>query len=197
MAVRLSVIMVQTPPASVAGQSLAESTIGSVIGVAGIDLALVGRIEQIDPSSTDYLTLESLTGDVAYLDWGPQEQSLQKLNQIGFHGFRARHAGDPDATDEDGTGSRRIYAFDLNQFDNGASVCESLTKLLKTRQTKTFSLGPAPIPGVTKRSTAQPASPTTKVQAPKAVQKSEPPALQRHSESDLDRLLDDLDSLDP
>ena len=42
MAVRLSVIMVHTPPASAASSELAESVVGQLIGLPEIDLTLIG-----------------------------------------------------------------------------------------------------------------------------------------------------------
>ena len=144
MAVRLCVIMVQTPPVSTTGQQLAEDTIGSVIGVPGIDLHLIGPIASIAPSSTEYLSLESLSGDAVILAWDDPDITIGELHDIGFAGVRARHTSDPDG--QASPVGRKIFAFNLSEFQSGAQVCEALQSLLKTRQTKTFQLEWAQLP---------------------------------------------------
>ena len=204
MAVRLTVIMVHSPPATASAQRIAESAVGEIIGRPGIDLTLVGPPNQIEPSSTDRLTLDSITGDAAVMDWRTPDDLIAALGEVGFMGARARHADDPGVVAT--PGQRRIYAFDLNQVTDAKDLCQALNKLLADRQVKTVSLAgltppkAPPQPGITavpptklapaknsvETTTSEPSS------APKGVVASPKPA-----SIDLDDLVDQLDELDP
>ena len=123
MAVRLSVVMVHSPPVSAlqvtedepsnraTAQQLAEAVVGELIGLNGIDVTLVGPIAQLAPASTDRLTLESLTGDVAVLAWQCASETMAALAGIDFQGERSPHAHDRDVA-LPAARIRRIYAFD-------------------------------------------------------------------------------------
>jgi hypothetical protein len=130
--------MVNSAPQRATAQRVAEAVVGELIGLAGIDLVLVDRLEHIEPTSTDFLTLDSLAGDVAVLDWQAAEVTVGTLNRLGFSGHRARHAHDPAATSAGK--SRRIYVFDLNEFDGAQRVVSALGEILSSRQIRTFSL---------------------------------------------------------
>ncbi|NNE00803.1 MAG: hypothetical protein HKN47_26105 [Pirellulaceae bacterium] len=143
MAVRLSVIMVHSAPANAAAQSLAESAVGELIGRPGIDMTLIGPLDQIAESSTDRLTLDSITADAAVLDWRSPQDLMDALATVGFRGVRAPHASDPASESATGAtvGQRKIYAFDLNHFATGAQLCTAVTQLLASKQVRTFALG--------------------------------------------------------
>ncbi|MCP4891346.1 MAG: hypothetical protein GY904_32725 [Planctomycetaceae bacterium] len=204
MAVRLSVIMIHTPPAGSGKQSLAEAIVGELIGLPGIDLTLIGPIQSLAESSTDRLSIDAITGDVAMLDWRTPQQSLSELSTIGFQGRRAPHANDPQPPENGVNAGRRIYSFDLSQVSNASTLVSALIQLRDHRQVKTISMGlvtprqrptasssPIPIhPVPVKPVTIEPASPKSKT--------ADTPETQRKSESiDLDELLDQLDQLDP
>ena len=202
MAARLTVIMVHSPPANAAAQGIAESVVGEIIGRPGIDLTLVGPLDQIAPQSTDLLTLQGITGDVAVMDWRTSDDLVQKLNETGFPGVRAPHADDQEPPSPP-IGQRRIYAFDLNQTTDAKQLCVALNNLLAERQVRTFTLG-----GIS--SQAKPAAkptaslPTVKTQPQKEPSQPESSARQgtkqRANESspiNLDDLVDQLDQLDP
>lgn len=143
MAVRLSVIMVHSTPPTAIAQQLAQRVVGELIGLTGIDLTLVAPVGQLSESSTDRLTLASLSGDVAVLDWQRPEEILGSLERIGFDGKRCPHLHDlgvpaPPAN------SRRIYAYDLSKFSSAEEVIDSLSRLNADRQVRAFQLGPPP-----------------------------------------------------
>ncbi|QDT13222.1 hypothetical protein [Planctomycetes bacterium K23_9] len=140
MAVRLNVIMVHSPPAKAGAQQLAEDVVGELIGRPGIDVTLVGSLDQAAATSTDMLTMESISSDVAVLDWRSPEQLMETLAKIEFGGDRCRHAEDQEAAPSR-PGSRKIYAFDLRRFSDAKLLCTSLQSLLATRQIKTVSIG--------------------------------------------------------
>ncbi len=207
MPVRLSVIMVHSPPPSTrqvpqdqkpkraSPERMAEAVVGELIGLSGIDLTLVGPIAQLPEASTDRLTLESLSGDVAVLDWQSPPHTLAALASIGFQGERSPHACDRNVAAPPAN-LRRIYAFDLNEFSQSSDVIEALSQLKSSRQVRTFSLDLAP------RTTTLP---DAKTQAGSAARAPRPNSPRKHSDAkaisgeslNLDDLLDQLDQLDP
>ena len=210
MAIRLTVVMIQTPPPTVAAQTLGEGVLGELIGRPGIDMTLIGGLDRQVEDSTDRLTIEALTGDVAVLDWQPAETIASAMRAAGIDGQRWPHPGDPDAPlPTAAAAGRRIYALDLNRFDTAEAVCDAVKALLASRQTRTFTLE---MPGGAKLrrtpATKPPVPPqpaqATKDRRPNAAPptvSSPPPQAASPSDSaagvDLDRLVDQLDELDP
>ncbi len=184
-AVRLSLVMVHSSPFASA-RLLPEAIVAELIGVPEIDLTLVGPLAQLSASSTDRLALESLTGDVAVLDWQSPDEIVRSLARVGFDGDRVPHANDVEAT-APRTPGRRIYAFDLTRFRDLTSLHQAIGQLKSSLQVRTFSLplgpstvvSPSPVP-------SQSPSPVVEPLQPKP-----PPAI------NLDDLLDQLDDLDP
>ena len=213
MPVRLSVVMVHTPPAAVAASQLAEAIVGELIGMPEIDLTLVGNLVNISPASTDLLSLESHTGDVAALDWQPPADIVAALGKLGFKGSRTPHPDDLQAPPAEPT--RRIYAFDLTQFPDARSVCEAVAKLRSQRQVRTFTLSPAATAKSktdsssaavvdtpqTPQNARQPDSRAPTVDSPSpgtADGRNAPrPTARPQGSRDLDDLLDQLEELDP
>jgi len=141
MAVRLPVLMVHTPPASAAAQRLAEAVIGELIGRPGIDMVLIGSTAELADDSTDRITLDSLTGDAAVLDWRTPDEIVAGLQRNGLTGVRAPHRHDAEAAANQHRG-RKIYAFDLRKFSDAAKVAAAVMQLNQNRQVRTFSLSP-------------------------------------------------------
>jgi hypothetical protein len=212
MAVRLSVIMVQSAPPSAAAGRTAEAVVGELIGLGGIDVTLVGPLAEISSASTDQLTLESLSGDVAVLDWQSPSAIMASLHQIGFGGQRSAHENDPDVESR-AANLRRIYALDLAKFSRPEDIFQALTRLNASRQVRTFSLGlsansdsqqtepPARAtsqekPRRAKNVEAIPEKPlgTSSTQPPSEDTSTSP---ERGESLNLDDLLDQLDQLDP
>lgn len=213
MAVRLPVVMVHTPPPESGASQLAEAIVGELIGMPEIDLTLIGNLTQISTESTDRLSLETLTGDIAALDWQPPAGIVAALGELGFKGSRTPHPNDPEAPPAEP--SRRIYAFDLNLFPDARSVCDAVAKLKQQRQVRTFTLSPTvgAKGAVESTSATQANTPDTpKIASARdfGVPAVEPPsvgsvdgsidsrpAAHPHASRDLDDLLDRLEELDP
>ena len=212
MPVRLNVLMVHAPIGDASAQFLGETVVGELIGLPGIDLTLIDRLDQIDPASTDQLTLDSISADIAVLAWQPVAETIRLLTATGFNGKRARHAHDQaaDARAQAAADSPRIYGFDLHEFDSVQQLCSALAELLASRQVRTYTLesliskpasGPA-IPDTAKAvelqsSANSPQAPTAETTAADA---TEPAAAGRgpsRQPLDLDHLVDQLDQLDP
>ncbi len=140
MAIRLNVIIVHSPPPLAGAQQLAESLVGELIGRPGIDVALVSSLDGISADSTDALTLESISGDVAVLDWRSPADLMHALAALQFIGSRAPHANDP-SSDEPPAGTRKIYAFDLQTQVDAKQLCSDLQALLASRRVQTFTIG--------------------------------------------------------
>ena len=146
MATRLTVVMIETPPPTAGASRLAEDVVGHVIGRPGIDLTLVRSLTSTDAGSTDRLTLDSITGDLAVLDWQEPAATIRDLKSIGFPGHRAPHQWDSSASPVP-PASRRIYLFNLNQFEDAGQVLQELDQLKSKRAVRTFSIGSAqPLP---------------------------------------------------
>jgi hypothetical protein len=216
MAIRLTVIMIESvaPPAAGAGSNqLIEQVVGNLLGRPGIDLVLIRSLAGLDPNSTDGLTLESIAGDVAVLDWQPPEEIVSALQRIGFNGCRAPHRFDTSAAVA-AADERRIYAFDLTRIRDVAELQSALEALKSDRQVRTFSIGTlapprrpaasqAPRPAVP---AAEPASvpvsvpassvPASSVPASSVPASFVPAAVCRQTELDLDALIDQLDRSD-
>lgn len=146
MAVRLSVVMVHSTPATATAERIAQGVVGELIGLSGIDLILVAPLDSLSETSTDRLTLSSLDGDIAVLDWRQPEVTHASLKRIGIEGLRTRHAADPevaaDAVKPDAQPPRKLYLFNLMEFTSPERVISSLTKLNQARAVRTFSLAP-------------------------------------------------------
>ena len=192
---RLTVILIQPPPPE--GVSLAEELVGELIGRPGLDLTLVGRLESLEKSSTDQLTLDSISGPAAVLDWQPASELFESLSKINFLGLPTPHQLAPETPAATGGSNRQIFLFDLNQLRDARAILGELQRLRESLGVKTFSLGslqPA------KQETA--VSPSEKpLDSVHAEQRSEPEPIARAAairsdEDALDDLIDRLDELD-
>lgn len=133
-----------------------EGVIGQLIGAEGIDLALIGRPSTLAEDSVDRLTLESLSGDVAVLDWRSPEAIVGDLVAVGVDAERAAHPHDAEAganvavaigstsPTSPVSARRRVYAFDLANFGQPEEVIAALRALNQRRQVRTFTIGLGP-----------------------------------------------------
>ena len=145
MAVRLSVVMVHSSPATSNAERVSQGVVGELIGLSGFDLILVAPLDSLSETSTDRLTLSSLSSDIAVLDWKPRDVIQDSLNRIGVEGSRTRHAADPEVAVDvvsPGVQPRRLYLFNLMEFMTAGEVISSLEQLNKGRAVRTFSLAP-------------------------------------------------------
>lgn len=192
MAARLTVIMIESPPPTAAAARLADDIVGHLIGRPGIDMTLVRSLMALEESSTDRLTLESITTDVAVLDWQPPQMIVDALHSVGFVGWRALHSGDLESPPGPISG-RKIYAFDLTQTSDAAGLIEALQNLRAQRDIQTFSIGSlteAP------RRQALPSNPIPPAPLPSVDVQSGTGRVSPAAEIDLDDLIDQLDRLD-
>ena len=132
--------MVHTAPPTASGQKLSEQIVGEVIGRPGIDLTLVGSLSSISESSTDRLSLDSISGDVAVLDWYPVATTIESLSKLGFEGIRSPHANDM-VLENNAKPGRKIYGFDLTQVKSAREILAALQRLAQIGDIKTVSLG--------------------------------------------------------
>ncbi|MEC8474287.1 MAG: hypothetical protein VXZ38_06550 [Planctomycetota bacterium] len=140
MAVRLPVILIQSRPPHAAAEKLADSLVGELIGAAGLDLILVDPVAEMETGAIDRLTLESLEGDVALLDWKDSSEIIRDWRDAGLVGERAPHDLDSKAV-VGVAGVRRVYAIDLRVAQSYREVLTALGKIQSERMVKTFSLG--------------------------------------------------------
>ncbi len=194
MPIRLSLVLTQSPPAKAVATGSADAIVGELLGLPGIDLTLVGRLESIDEHSTDRLTLQSITGDIVFLDWQTAEQICTGLLSHGIEGVRWPHPHDLQADTTSGPpGLRRIYAFDLRQFEKAAELRVALQSLHAEKQIKTIALGSL-TPQVAQKSTIQSVAKMEKRESP--VRTPQSPSRAILSSGQLDALVDELDDFD-
>ena len=148
MAVRLSVVMVHSTPATPSAERVAQGVVGELIGLSGIDLILVAPLDSLGEASTDRLTLSSISGDIAVLDWRSPQVMHESLSRLGVDGQRTQHPADP-ATAEMGSAPvkpnvqlRKLYFFNLSDFTAPEAVVSSIAELNAARAVQTFSLAP-------------------------------------------------------
>lgn len=190
---RLPVILVQHAPAG--GQSLAEALVGELIGRAGLDLTLVDRFESIREDSSDRLTLDSIQGDAAVLDWRSPADIMEGIGKIGFEGTRQAHQLDSDVKESGPRQSRRLFLFDLRGSVDAKVIVSELVRLRESLGVKTFSLaGLAGPPRKTAPDTPAKMVPTSP--PPREPDLPKEPTTQAPSGDALDRLIDHLDELD-
>ncbi|WP_413430885.1 hypothetical protein [Crateriforma spongiae] len=225
MAVRLNVLLIQTPPPTSAAGSMIDEIVGQLIAVPGVDLMLVRSPQHWEPGSTDHLTLENLQNDVAVLDWVPIEQSADALRQVCQDHARTRHENDVVAPPPRG-GSKCLFLFDLGQFETAVDVVDAIHRIQESRQVRTFQLlGTTAAPqktnvdpvgtkgGIRENSDRRPTSPRANPGVGEssnnsdAASRADPKRAENQrsaktltnpdSHQALDRLLDELDELDP
>jgi hypothetical protein len=131
--------MNQAPPRTEDVQAMSEGIVGELIGRPGIDMMLVDDLALQNHDSTDRLSLGSISGNFAYVDWRNPDVAVELLHACGIAGYRSRHATDP-LGHAPRSGSRRIYCFDLRQFSSPREACAALLALQSSLEIKTFSL---------------------------------------------------------
>lgn len=166
MTVRLNVMLVQSPGMSgLQSEINAELTI-QLMGIPGIDVAIVNSFQPDTASGTDRLLLTATQNDMAIIDWREPGEVLRDLEQLGVAGQRAPHRLDPSVPPI-AAGLRRLYLIDLRRGDRPASVVDALRALLQDRRVVAVTLG---APGVAPRASgAKPLSPLAPPVAAEAV----------------------------
>jgi hypothetical protein len=227
MASRLSVLMIQSKPPTPSAQRMADEVVGNLIGAGGLDLMLIAPPASLAETATDRLTLETLTGDVAVLDWQDPERIVLSLASVNFRGHRTPHPHDLDATlaatsspavasSPAAAAPRRVFAFDLRRFAGSRELIDALQELNSRRQVRTFGIGivsriPQADADQRKAPSAQlPA--TDQADTVSGAERTGPPLRQSSSQAtvqpagkevrpagalDLDELLDQLEQADP
>ncbi|XZE54445.1 hypothetical protein SH139x_000410 [Planctomycetaceae bacterium SH139] len=184
MSARLSIVLSQAGNQIANGRDIEGELVADLIGAAGMDLSLIGPLEQLGHAATDRLVIDGLTGDFALLTWDEPAVSLAQLTAASVPGYRAPHQLDPepaanqaaavvgnaaDAGVSEQPTRRRIYCFNLREHSI-ASVRAGLEKILLTRQTPTISLGSlAASSRANRRSDEQQAKPLSTAESPSAI----------------------------
>lgn len=142
MAARLNVLLVQSPRMTPLQSNINAALAVQLMGVPGLDLAILGAVAP-EMANTDRLLLESLSGDLAIVDWRGPEETLLALERLGIAGSRAPHRLDP-GSGQPPQGARRLYLVDLRRGDSPAQVLAGLQAILASRRVVTVSLGAPP-----------------------------------------------------
>ncbi|WP_153557885.1 hypothetical protein [Roseimaritima sediminicola] len=201
MAVRLPVLLSQSPDGSSRQQQRQTETVMGLLGVAGLDVSLIGPLGRDTLSDTDRLVLESQERDFALVSALPPEQAIDVLTSLGISGRRAAHRLDPQA--DPGTG-RKIFCLDWSAAGTGDALLRALEQILAEQQTVTIPLQLAPpqraaaTGSATTGSDSQPAARRRPEARPAAAEVAPPsrPGSASASDDSLDALVQDLNDLD-
>lgn len=143
MTPRLSVLMVQPPRLSALQSKIQDQLVVELIGVPGIDLAIVGSLDPAEGTATDQLLISSLAADLAVIDWRGADDVLDLLIKCGLSVARAPHPLDLKAGPVSGQGMKRIYVFDLRNGDKPLDIVGALKGLLRDRRVVAIPIGMA------------------------------------------------------
>lgn len=209
MAVRLTVLLVQSSRMSGLQTGINADLVFQLMGVPGIDLSIVNSLNPTEIAETDRLLLSSLETDLAVLDWRDADDSLAALANLGIVGTRAPHQLDPHTPAAE-PGTRRIYLVDLRSGDPPPTVVNAMKHLLDQRRVVAVPLSigglarpkstpttppPLPVASVTLTSTPTP-TPTSGVPKPASISSGPQPAKNEPSDRDLDALVEGLNAAD-
>lgn len=160
MSARLSVVLCQSSNGSPVRRDVEGDLVARLIGSAGLDMSLIGSLDNFDPSGTDRLLLDGLSGDAAILSWHNPADGMERCQTIGVRGFRAQHALDPAGSPQPpsatrsgpinlpvvGNGgtttsnpdARHLYFFDL-AAGSVEQIVAGLQQLLQTKRGLTLA----------------------------------------------------------
>jgi len=221
MAVRLSVVLVQSSRMSGLQSGINADLVFQLMGVTGVDLSIVNSLNELEIAETDRMMLSALDSDFAVVDWSDLDETLTKLAALGINGIRSPHQLDPDAPAVP-LGIRRIYLVDLRNGYKPEEVVAAMKRLLEQRRVVAVPLSiggldkvagatnrPAPIPTIAAQMSAGKTASIQKLVAPgdntqpgsytskKATDESSNKASKGEpSDGDLDALVDGLNAGD-
>jgi hypothetical protein len=150
MTVRLNVMLVQSPGMSGLQSEINTELAIQLMGVPGIDVAILNSLRAELAPETDRLLLSATHNDLVIIDWREPSEVLHDLAQLGITGTRAPHRLDPDAAAVT-AGVRRLYLIDLRRGDRPAAIVDALRALLNDRRVVTVSLA---VPATTRQLSA-------------------------------------------
>lgn len=133
MSVRLNVLLVQAARSSPLREGIGAELAMQLMGVPGLDLAIVSSLAADDAAETDRLLLGSFANDLAVIDWCDAGAMLEALAALGVSGRRAPHRLDPSVPAVS-PGERRLYLIDLRRGDSPDAVVAALRALLSDRR---------------------------------------------------------------
>lgn len=141
MTARLSVLMVQPPRLSALQAKIQDQLVVQLIGVPGVDLAIVDSLDPAEGAATDQLLISSLAADLAVIDWRGADDVLDLLIKRGLSVVRAPHPLDLKADSVSGQGMKRIYVFDLRNGDKPLAIVGAIKDLLRDRRVVAIPIG--------------------------------------------------------
>lgn len=203
MAVRLPVVLAQSSGGSTARQSLEADAVMRLITAPGIDVSLVGPLDSGSLSGTDRLVFESQERDFVLVSHHSADDAIDELQAMGIGGRRAVHPHDQEASAGEG---RRVYCFRWSDFSDSEILEQALVQLHQGAQVVAV---PIQFPGTVKKASVStsetpnaairqnsPAPPPPASQPSVKKELTEDSGQQNTSDTDLDRLVADLNDLD-
>lgn len=217
MVARLTVIVCQAGTYSGATSDLEESLVAELMMTNGMDATMVGPLERIDPSDTDYLCIHSFNHSLAILSWLSLEQVQEHWSRLGLQGQAVSLGTLAEAkvsavVNENTSSKRKIYHHQLTAASSLEDIVAQLKELWESRNVKTVSIAGMPLPSKSENLPTQPSLPlvreirATDQAANPSIEPIQGAGLDTDSEAStqdeqiedevLDQLVDDFDALD-
>lgn len=193
MAVRITVVIIQSAQRDGRITDLEEQLLTRVMFENNMDAVLVGPVEHMEIDGTDALCLSKIPSGTVLLGWLSNADAADRFQQLGM----------PWRIDGRGQAIQLRYR-QLTLGESSDSVFTEISNILKNISVRTLQIA---IPTTPLKSLPPNILPTApKAPAPSPAQRSEsslieiqPKASTRHGQGDrddLDQLVDDLEALD-
>lgn len=207
MAARLTVVVSQSSARDSQAAELEENLVAELMMTDGLDATMVGPLESVDPSDTDFLCISSFNHSFVVASWLPlseMQSHWQRLNLVG----NVTDIENPLPVAAD---VRRIYHVHLNANLDSNQLIPRLRQIVRDRNTSTIGIGSLTTTPTSKSETNPRASPihpeptfgdlkTPPTSPAEKEGRTEPVPNPEEAQdpewSHLDELIDEFDSLD-
>jgi hypothetical protein len=141
MAARIPVVVSQSVRRENIMIELEESLVTELMFTNGLDATLIGPLQHISLDSTDHLCLEGFKGPFALFTWGTASLCREQLSRLKIDGDVVDHGEGPLRSASFGPRTTRwIDHFQIDLSTPISTWVEALKQLLKSRETRTFSI---------------------------------------------------------
>lgn len=193
MAVRITVVIIQSAQRDGRFTDLEEQLLTRVMFENNMDAVLVGPVEHMESDGTDALCLSKIPSGTVLLGWLSNADAADRFQQLGM----------PWRIDGQGQATQLRYR-QLTLNESSDSVFTEISNILKNISVRTMQIAVPTSPVKSSTTNSLPTAPKTT--APSPFQRSEsssieiqPKASASHipaDRDDLDQLVDDLEALD-
>ena len=221
---RLNVVISQGQSAHPEKRGLEEELVAGLLGVPGVDTAVIPHLYDLTPESSGMLCLQGIAGDLVICSWlypRAARWTLHRNKVLGQEGttlLKALGEDEDDAESEDGDAARAddrervidaqdipnraIYCLDLRAHSSATPYLEEIQRIVSEQQTDVVDLmswiGGSPEPRQLDRylSPDAAAAPSSPTPAPPATVNGEPPPRRWYPVIDFSRCTNCMECID-